>query len=201
MRYRLANTFDPERMIEGRIECYPWGGAYRPETRFRAGWTKNGIRVLMQCQEANPLRRVREKNGPVWRDSCMEFFLAPGDRAQDGYFNFEMNANGALFLGFGYSDTDFAYCDFPREQIALKAEICIDRWALDLTVPVELIRDYFPKFELKAGRVLRGNFYKCGDETEEPHFGCYFPIDSARIQTPCFHVPQYYGELELTKQA
>lgn len=97
--YVLRHTHDPSEMLPGKIETYPWGCAYRPETVFRAGWTENGIRVLMECREADPLRRVKQPNGNVWCDSCMEFFVAPGETAADGYFNFEMNANGALLLG------------------------------------------------------------------------------------------------------
>lgn len=36
---------------------------------------------------------------PVHEDSCMEFFFALG--ADDRYFNFEINPNGCIELGFG----------------------------------------------------------------------------------------------------
>ena len=55
--YVLRHTHDPSEMLPGKIETYPWGCAYRPETVFRAGWTENGIRVLMECREADPLRK------------------------------------------------------------------------------------------------------------------------------------------------
>jgi hypothetical protein len=38
------------------------------------------------------------------------------------------------------------------------------------------------------------NFYKCGDETPEPHFLSWNPID---LPKPNFHVPQFFGQLEL----
>lgn len=196
-QYVLRHTHDPEQMIPGKVEIYPWGGDYRPETTFRAGWNETGIRVLMECREADPLRRVTEPNGNVWCDSCMEFFLAPGEKARDGYFNFEMNSNGALLLGWGVSDTDFVFSDFPREKISLRAEVFADRWTLDLTVPFELVKYHMPGFEPKPGMVLHGNFYKCGDETAQPHFGCHFPIDAEQVKQPCFHMPDYYGELLL----
>ena len=151
----------------------------------------------MECREADPLRRVKQPNGNVWCDSCMEFFVAPGETAADGYFNFEMNANGALLLGWGVSDTEFVLSDFPREKIALRAEVYADRWALDLIVPFALFRRHMPGFVPTPGKILHGNFYKCGDKTASPHFGCYFPIDPASVPTPCFHVPEYYGKLLL----
>lgn len=195
--YVIRSTLEPGQMNEGRIECYPWGGSYRPETIFRAGWSGETLRVCMECREHSPRRTVTRANGSVWCDSCMEFFLAPGPRAQDGYFNFEMNANGALLLGFGVSDTDFVFSDFPRERISLKAEVLRDRWTLDLRIPFDLIRRHMPAFEPAHGQVLHGNFYKCGDETDSPHFGCYFPIDALAVPEPCFHRPEYYGRLIL----
>ena len=195
--YVLNHTHDPSEMVPGKIETYPWGCTYRPETTFRAGWTKEGIRVLMECRESDPLRRVDKPNGNVWCDSCMEFFLAPGENAADGYFNFEMNANGALLLCWGVSDTEYVFSDFPREKISLKAEVFEDRWTLDLTVPFDLVRHHLPGFEPKAGMIIHGNFYKCGDETASPHFGCYFPIDPEKVPRPRFHKPEYYGKLLL----
>lgn len=52
--YVLRHTHDPSEMLPGKIETYPWGCAYRPETVFRAGWTENGIRVLMECERRSP---------------------------------------------------------------------------------------------------------------------------------------------------
>ena len=195
--YVLARTHALSQMRVGRVENCPWGGDYRPEVRFRAGWNDSGIRVWMECRESDPLRRVCEPNGRVWCDSCMEFFLAPGPRAQDGYFNFEMNALGALLLGFGVSDTEFVFDDFPRSRIPLRAEVGADSWNLDLTVPFALIQRRFPGFRAQSGAVLHGNFYKCGDETAQPHFLCHFPIDPARVPEPNFHRPEFFGALIL----
>lgn len=195
--YVLARTHELSRMREGRVEAYPWGGEYRPEVRFRAGWSDSGLRVWMECREADPLRRVNQPNGRVWCDSCMEFFLAPGPRAQDGYFNFEMNALGAMLLGFGVSDAEFVFEDFPRSQLPLRAEVLSDRWTLDLSVPFALIQRRFPGFCPQSGTVMHGNFYKCGDETAQPHFGCRFSIDASQVPEPNFHRPEYFGALIL----
>jgi hypothetical protein len=43
-------------------------------------------------------------------------------------------------------------------------------------------------------RNITGNFYKCGDETEYPHFGCWNLIASP---VPDFHRPEYFGEIVL----
>lgn len=195
--YLVRNTLEIDKMEEGFVDQYPWGGTYRPITRFRAGWGEDSIRVWMECMEQNPLRRVTQPNGRVWCDSCMEFFFAPGNEAKDGYFNFEMNANGALLLGYGTSNKDYVFSDFPRERISLIPKIENDKWSLELTVPFDLIRYHVASFEPSHGLVVHGNFYKCGDETLQPHFGTYFPIDTKIVPQPCFHVPAFYGKLVL----
>lgn len=189
-RYILRYTDDIEKMEEGIIENCPWGGTYRPVTRFRAGWQDDHLRVWMCCEEHDPLRRYTKPNESVWCDSCMEFFVAPDE---NGYYNFEMNANGALLLMFNESGKEPVFSDFPRERIPLRAQVSEDRWTLDLTVPFAL----FPSFKAEHGKTLRGNFYKCGDETETPHYLCRFPIDPAVIPAPNFHRPEYFGELVL----
>ena len=41
---------------------------------------------------------------------------------------------------------------------------------------------------------LLGNFYKCGDATEMPHYLSWNPIQTER---PDFHRPEFFGELYL----
>ncbi len=41
---------------------------------------------------------------------------------------------------------------------------------------------------------IKGNFYKCADDTEYPHFLSWNPIDLA---TPDFHCPRFFGEIYL----
>ena len=45
------------------------------------------------------------------------------------------------------------------------------------------------------GMTLRANFYKCGDDTAQPHYIAWNAVDHP---TPNFHLPQYFGELHLT---
>jgi hypothetical protein len=39
---------------------------------------------------------------------------------------------------------------------------------------------------------IRGNFYKCADDTEMPHFVSWSPI---HLPTPNFHCPDFFGEI------
>ena len=47
-----------------------------------------------------------------------------------------------------------------------------------------------------GGRTLHGNFYKCGDLLQVPHFLSWNPI---QLPKPCFHCPEFFGELIFKK--
>lgn len=66
-------------------------------------------------------------------------------------------------------------------------------------IPALTIRHYlFGLFRRIYGRDVRpgqraaGNFYKCGDETEFPHYGAWSPV---RTLSPDFHRPEFFGTL------
>ncbi len=64
-------------------------------------------------------------------------------------------------------------------------------WLLYLEIPKECMG--FSDAESLHRQTMRGNFYKCGDETPQPHYISWNPID---MPTPNFHVPQFFGTLE-----
>ncbi|MCK7480493.1 MAG: carbohydrate-binding family 9-like protein [Candidatus Moduliflexus flocculans] len=46
--------------------------------------------------------------------------------------------------------------------------------------------------EIDAGCRSAANFYKCGDETEFPHYGAWSPVETP---APDFHRPEFFGEI------
>lgn len=71
---------------------------------------------------------------------------------------------------------------------------CSKFWAVQYSIPFTFIEKYFGKLDIKSGYRLEGNFYKCGDETKYPHYGCWNPI---KISSPDFHRPEFFGDLIL----
>ena len=141
-----------------------------------------------------------EDQGPVWEDSCVEFFCqVPGDRH---YMNFECNCIGAMVgsrrLGRDEEVRPFPQeemvqikrkCSFPREAFGEKDGLF--EWTVELQIPLDLIfRDQAPVFPQK----IRANFYKCADKTKKPHFLSWQPIE---LPKPNFHCPEFFGEIEL----
>ena len=141
-----------------------------------------------------------EDQGPVWEDSCVEFFCqVPGEKH---YMNFETNCIGVMVASRRLGREEDVQpltkeemaliqrqCTYPRK--ALEEQDGIFEWNVALTIPLKLIfRDKSPVFPQK----LRVNFYKCADMTKKPHFVSWQPIT---LPKPNFHCPEFFGEIVL----
>ena len=124
-------------------------------------------------------------------DSCLEFFLAP-DSADARYLNFEWNPLGNLYLGFGSTrPTRVRQIVGDKNELFRPEPYFTDGgWGIVFCIPYGFIRNYFPDFE-PCGE-MAGNFYKCGDETEFPHYLSWMPMST---DIPDFHRRQDFGRL------
>lgn len=144
-----------------------------------------------------------EDQGPVWEDSCVEFFMTPAhlhadfaDPALVVYRNFEFNPNGVCYSANGtkternlLSALDLTSVRrFPGGLSGGElAEGTPFDWELTVAIPLTLLG-------IQPGSTFRANFYKCGDLTAQPHFLSWTPIGAPE---PDFHLPGYFGEAEL----
>jgi hypothetical protein len=146
----------------------------------------------------NCLRAVHTKdNETVHKDSCVEFFAKDPDSKY--YYNFEFNCIGTCKAAKHYETRDNTI-DLEIEKLKE-----IDRWSsigkrafnelnglfsweLCVIIPFELMEININEFKGK----LEGNFYKCADATNQPHYVTWAPI---KTEKPDFHQPGYFGEL------
>jgi len=181
---------------EAKVDNFPWASQmaddYRPVTSARLGTDGQSIFVYMESDETD-LRMETKGFGYVHTDSCMEFFFSP-ERAHPKYFNFEFNPSGAMYLSIGTSRYDRE--SLPLENFGdffqVRTAVNENDWNLEFNVPLSFIRRFFPSLELTPGHEMRGNFYKCGDKTKRPHYGCWSPID---LEAPDFHCPRFFGTI------
>lgn len=139
-----------------------------------------------------------EDFGSVWEDSCVEFFMQR--EGESGYRNFECNVLGVLLSRThetrekGVPQTENMPSIFRHGTIChrYKGDKEVSDWSMYLEIPKKALG--FGTHESLSGQKIRANFYKCGDETPEPHFLSWNPID---LPKPNFHVPQFFGLLEL----
>lgn len=172
----------------------------KPEVRVEVNNDHENLYLKYFVKGAQLRAATTEDQGPVWEDSCVEFFCrVPGD---DHYMNFETNCIGAMVASRrkgrdqevqALTPDEMAQikrvCAYPREIIEEKDGIY--EWTVELQIPLKLIfRDRQPQFP----QTLQANFYKCADKTQKPHFLSWKPID---LPKPNFHCPEFFGEIVL----
>lgn len=182
------------------VTTFPWNCAYRPETAAQVLALEDAFAVRMRTDETNPRTEVKELNGPVYTDSCMEFFFMPDPEHSKEYINWEFNSAGVLFLSVGTDRYDRKNLEIKNYAGLFQVETRVtkDGWEVGWRIPCEFLKEYFPCFQIRDGGRMRGNFYKCADKAERPHYGCWAPIG---LPAPDFHCPDFFGDLILTVNA
>lgn len=184
------------------IDVVNWADfPYCPDVKFRVAHTGEAILVNYRVTEASVRAVAPADQGRVWEDSCCEFFVRAED--EDEYYNFECNCVGTLLVNFGKKgDRHHApesvlanvkrWSSLGREPFEERIGEC--SWELSLVIPATSLFNHDIK-DL-SGITLRGNFYKCGDLLQTPHFLSWSPID---LPQPCFHCPEFFGRLVFEK--
>lgn len=160
-----------------------------PETYFQIATIDNNICIKFTTKEANPLAVNNKDFQSVWEDSCVEFFCKVP--SEEKYFNFEFNSNKACMASSRLGrDEDVKFLEVQQmESISRKVIKNPNEWSLTVMIPLSIIDP-----NLTTPCQLKGNFYKCGDKCEHPHFLSWNPISTP---TPDFHCPSYFGTINL----
>ncbi len=220
--YRVGRA--PERFgIDALSSLEKWGTAqiasiasfhpsstdHRPQTQVRVLADQRSIHVRFDVEDRY-VRSIQTKHqNLVSKDSCVEFFVQPF--GSSGYFNFEVNAGGAMLVYFiedpARGPNGAMFTKFVELPIALVESLPIyhslpktvdpertepTSWSLAFSIPKSLIEQYVPRAWSRRNLPWRCNFHKCGDETSHPHWGSWAAIG----QTLRFHQPAKFGHLE-----
>lgn len=175
---------------------YPWDeNGYTPKITYTLDVNETGFTMHITAYEKNPKRVMTEHFQHVHLDSCVEWFVNFLPEKCDRYFNFEVNANGVLNTHFRkdrYDTTNLTKTD--AEALNIIPTIFDDRWEISYTVPFTWIKKFIPEFEYKKGMTIKCNFYKCGDETEFPHYGIW---NVSPLDAPDFHRPEFFADVTI----
>lgn len=197
-RYPLSGEFRPEELsgayadlVEVKLDSFPWDvNGYKPDCRARVGWNEQGLHVLMYANEPVIRAEETEIGGFVCCDSCLEFFLMP----QEGnplYFNCEVSPVPVYHLGLGEGRHGrMVYKFMPDGMNLISSQHNGAWWAVSYTIPAAFLKNHFG-LTLASGQKMRGNFYKCADKHETPHYGMYVPYDVPR---PDYHRPERFAD-------
>ena len=189
-----------DKTVELNLECCNWPKdfPYKPEVTTTLWHDSQNLYIKYNVVEDYVAAKATADNGEVWKDSCVEFFIAFDN---DGYYNIESNCGGKILLSHRKArkeNVEYA----PKEILdAIKREPSLgDKpfecrksdgpWSMTLKIPVST----FFKHKIKNfdGLQARCNIYKCGDDLPVAHFISHFPI---KTENPDFHCPGYFGPI------
>lgn len=171
---------------------------YSPRVQFRIAHTDKALWLSFDVEESHVLARHLTTNSATHKDSCVEFFIDP---EKDGnYYNFEWNAIGTVHLAYGpnlqkrkFIDPEIiesrirSYSSLGTQPLDIRKNT---KWNLTVIIPADVMIHDQP-LEL-SGLRANANFFKCGDETDQPH---YLSWNRILTDQPSFHQPRYFGRL------
>ena len=185
-----------DRLLFTELKSYHWEAEkpYRPRTYFKMAVVNGVLTARLLCFEAEPRAVYTERDEPAYKDSCLEFFVAPV-KDREEYINIESTSNGTFLCEFGKGKTDRRFIKeitkFAPRVKPFKdciGEMC---WGVTVTVPNRLIAELYgiDEADLDFSEV-RANFYKCGDDCETPHYLAFSPVTTL---PPGFHNPECFA--------
>ena len=180
------------------IDHAPWNAfPYKPQASFAMAYGDSSVYLKFFVEEKHVRAVYSEPNQPVYKDSCVEFFVSFADEPE--YYNFEFNCAGTCLLSFGEqrNNRKMTTADLIKSiafQSSIKPTTKKDAnigWELTLVIPFDAFQ--YHQITSMKGIKCRANFYKCGDDLPEPHFLAWNMINT---EEPDFHRPEFFGTLE-----
>jgi len=181
-----------------KIDSVNWSDySYKPEVSFNIAYSDYAIYINYRVFEGSVLATKSEINSPVYKDSCVEFFVSMD---LERYFNFEFNCIGTKYGGSGFDRSSGTTMSSDKvkkirtfstlgDKTFTEKEI-FEPWNLVVEIPLELFTT--KNIEEIKGSSGRANFYKCGDEMSKPHFISWNKIET---KDPDFHRPEFFGQI------
>jgi len=216
LEYRVRKTSSPIK-IDGNWNKEAWQQAesltldyhmgdilkYQPAVEARLLYDSSCIYVIFKVDDQYVRCLTTEPNGPVWTDSCVEFFFAPNASYPEKYFNLEINCGGTPLMFYNliarkeYQTVDPVLLEKIRIAHSLPKTIEEEisqptQWTLEYCLPLELLTRYSEIDYPKKGVEWKANLYKIADNTSNPHYLTWNPVQKPE---PDFHLPEFFGTL------
>jgi len=176
---------------------------FRPKVNVKMMYDHENLYVIFKVRDKY-IRCVNQNyNGPVWDDSCVEFFFSPDSKEPEKYFNLEVNCGGTPLMRYNLIPRKereiLEPVDLKQIEIAHSLPEIVDpeitehkTWTIEYRIPFELLSKYAKITKPDSGVVWKANFYKIADKTSNPHYLTWSFVDKAE---PDFHQPVYFGKL------
>jgi len=180
--------------------------AFKPSVQAKMAYDKENLFIIFRVKDQFVRCITKDINGPVWEDSCVEFFFSPDDNFPERYFNLEINCGGTPLMHYNRVPkkeiTELAAEDIKMIQIAhtmpqiINPEIKLPvEWTIEYKIPLTMLEKYSRVVRPRSGINWRGNFYKIAENNSNPHYLTWAVVKN---DIPDFHLPQFFGILKFT---
>ena len=180
-----------------RLQSYHWESdpPYRPRTYFKLGVVGEDLVAILKCYEEKPKTIYSNRDEPIYKDSCLEFFVAPIEGREE-YINIETNSSGAYLSEFGKGKYDRVFLasvteKTPSVSTFMGEDLEGAYWGVKIALTKSFLSALYKVDEEDiAFSVVRANFYKCGDDCDIPHYLAFSPVTTL---PPGFHNPECFA--------
>jgi len=200
---QIPGLLSEKRIAYTPVTCVNWPESYPdcPDFKFALAYTREGIMIHYKVTEDRVRATTGHDFGPVWEDSCVEFFFSP--EGSGVYYNVESNCIGYLHVAVGKGRHDRENADpglvrtirrwasFGNTPFGERDEKT--SWEVALFIPFSI----YWKHHFDIDKDIRGtaNVYEC-QEGGHPHFISLFPIKTGN---PDFHRPEFFREITFSR--
>lgn len=172
--------------------------AFKPQADVKMTYDDDYIYVIYRVKDRY-VKSITEKiNGPVWKDSAVEFFFSPEADNPTNYFNLEINCGGTPL--FHHKKNRPTVEDIQKIEIKASLPKVVDTeitdpitWTMSFKIPLNMLEKYTNVVRPKQGVSWRANFYKIAEISSNPH---YITWNEIKNDKPQFHLPQFFGILK-----
>jgi len=183
------------------------GSGHKPIVKVKLLYDLKHLYVFFKVIDKYVKCLHTDYQSPVWKDSCVEFFVRPINTK--GYFNFEINCGGTMLLYFieNWERTKDGFKNFIKINSETAKMVSIYHslptlikeeiqepitWYIQICINFLLFEKYLGPMGVLKCSEWYANFYKCGDETSHPHWGSWQSLQGELN----FHRPDVFAPIK-----
>jgi hypothetical protein len=176
---------------------------FRPMVLIKMAYDPDNLYLIFKVEDQFVRCITQHYNGPVWEDSCVEFFFSADQGSFEKYFNLEINCGGTPLMYYNLiprkdfkivADEDLSNLKIAHSMPKVVENEIIEpvRWTIECKIPVSLLSKYGKILNPSPGVIWKANFYKIADKTSNPHYLTWSLVEQV---IPDFHLPEFFGKL------
>jgi hypothetical protein len=177
---------------------------FRPGAQAKLLYDDDNLYVIFQVKDRYVRCLTKEFNGPVWKDSAVEFFFAPDSAFKGKYFNLETNCGGTPLMHYNTvprkESKKVENEDLQKIELAHSLPQIIDpemsdpvTWTLEYRIPFAMLEKFSNVTRPGKGVEWRANLYKIAENSSNPHYITWSVVENDK---PNFHMPRFFGILK-----